>query len=215
MKRIVVRLIFLFSLLQIVFLFVGNSLQAQEACTDTIYPLKTKGIITECCIQKVENENFVIYTKKGQNYGVEAKAIIKDGLHVPLSVPENPPAQLENNTVTPKVQKGSPYKLDYELYAKRYRTGKTVATVGGFVAVAGIAMTIGSAVSYGNGNMYQDKAETLIIIGFFAFNLGVPTAITGLAMAKNSKQAMIRTKKQNLDISLGFTRNGLGLVWTL
>lgn len=215
MKRVVVRLIFLFSLLQIVFLFVGNSLHAQEACSDTIYPLKSKGIITECCIKKVENENFVIYSKKGQNYGVEAKAIIKDGLHVPLSLPDKPPAQVNNNTVTPKVQKTSSYKSDYNLYAKRYRTGKTVATVGGFVAVAGIAMTIGSAVAYGNGNMYYDKAETLIIIGFFAFNLGVPTAITGLAMAKNSKQAMIRTKKQNLDISLGFTRNGVGFVWTL
>lgn len=215
MKRVVLHIIVLFSLLQIVFLFVGNCLHAQEVCNDTIYPLKTKGIITECCIQKVENENFVIYTKNGQSFGIEAKAIIKDGLQVPLAIPEKPAAQLEIQSVTPQVQKINPYKHDYELYAKRYRTGKTIATIGGFVAVAGIAMTIGSAVSYGNGNMYYDRAETLIIIGFFAFNFGVPTAITGLAMAKNSKQAMIQTKKQYLDLSFGFTRNGVGFVLAL
>jgi hypothetical protein len=212
MKRVVARLIFLFSLLQIIFLFNGNYLQAQEVCNDTIYPLKAKGIITDCCIQKVENENFVIYTKNGQNYGVEAKAIIKNGLHVPLAIPDKPPAQIEVQSVTPKVQKISPYKYDYEKYSQRYRTGKTVATIGGFVAVTGVAMSIGAVVSNNNGNMSYDRAETLIIVGFFAFNFGVPTTIIGLAMARNSKQAMIRTKKQSLDISLGFTGNGVGLV---
>ena len=83
------------------------------------------------------------------------------------------------------------------------------------MAVAGIAMTIGSIVSYNNGNMYYYRAESLIIVGFFAFNFGVPTTIIGLAMARNSKQAMIRTKKQSLDISLGFTGNGVGLVLKL
>jgi hypothetical protein len=212
MKRTVLLLFFLFGLLQIVFLFQGNLIQAQEACTDTIFPSKTKGIITDCCIEKVENENFVIYKKKGQNYAVEAKAIIKDGLYIPLASPERPTAKLENTTVTPKVQKGNPYKFDYDLYAKRYRTGKTMATIGGFVTVAGIAMTIGSAVSYGNGNMSEDRAQTLVLVGFFAFNFGMPTTIIGLVMSKKSKEAMIQSKQQSLDLSLGLTKNGVGLV---
>jgi hypothetical protein len=205
----------LFILPFILFLIWGNSLYAQEACTDTIYPLKIEGVITECCIEKIENENFVIYKRKGQNYGIEAKAIIKDGLYIPLSLPQKPPARIENQTVTPQVQRVSTDKYDYEKYAQRYRTGKTVATIGGFVAIAGAAMSIGAVVSNNNGNMGYNEAETLLIVGFFAFNFGVPTTITGLAMARNSKQAMIRTKKQNLDISMGFTSNGVGLVLKL
>lgn len=215
MKKGKLFFVFVLSFLEILFLLKGNPLHSQEICTDTIYPLRSKGIITECCIEKVENENFVIYKRKGQNYGIEAKAIIKAGLYIPLSLTEKPPPQFETPPVTPQVQKVSTDKYNYAKYAQRYRTAKTVATIGAFVAVAGAAMSIGAIVSNNNGNMSYDRAETLIIVGFFAFNFGVPTAITGLAMARNSKQAMIRTKKQNLDISLGVTRNGVGLVLKL
>lgn len=211
-KKTTLLFIFFISLLEIVFLFRGNALVAQEACADTIYPLKTKGIITDCCIKIIKDENFVIYSKNGQNYAVEAAAIIKDGLYVSLSVPEKQPVHIQNPAVTPKKQDFSPYKYDYEKYAKRYRTGRIVATIGGFVSIAGIAMTFGSIVSSNNGNMNYNSAETLVIIGFFAFNFGVPTTIIGLAMAKNSKKAMIKTKQHSLDLSLGITKNGAGLV---
>ena len=212
MRRTVLIILILFSLPEMVFIFQSASLNAQEVCTDTIYPLKSKGIISECCIEKVENENFVIYKRKGQNYGIEARAIIKGGLYIPLTNPQNTHAQFENPKETPQVQKVSNYKYSYEVYSKRYRTGKTVATIGGFVAVMGVAMTIGSSVSYNNGNMTYEDAETLIVVGFFAFNFGVPTSIIGLAMASKSKKAMIRTRKQSLDISMGITGNGVGLV---
>jgi len=214
MKKAFLLFILLSGFFGYVLPFQGNLLIAQKVCNDTIYPLKLKGVITECCIEKVENENFVLYTKNGEHFGVEAKAIIKDGLYIPL-ISQDPHPSLKTQSVTPQVQKISPYKYDYEKYSSRFRTAKTIATIGGFVAVTGIAMTIGSAVSYNNGNMGYTEFETLVVIGFFAFNLGVPTSIIGLAMARNSKQAMITTRQKSLDLSFGITKNGVGLVLKL
>mgnify|MGYP001077612604 CR=1 FL=1 len=195
----------------------ANALVAQEICSDTIFPLKTKKIIFDCCIDVIKDENFVIYTKNGQHFAVEAMAIIKDGLYIPLSVPDKQAVQIQNPppSVMPKAQPKSQYKYDYEKYAKRYRTGRTIGTIGAFVSVAGAAMTIGALISNSRGTMPYDQAVTLTAIGFFAFNFGVPTMIIGFAMSKNSKQAMIRTKQQSLDLSLGVTNHGVGLILKL
>jgi hypothetical protein len=211
MKKIILLAVFLINIHGLVFHFAGVSLNAQEACTDTIFPVKTKNIITECCIVEVKDANFVIYTKGGQNFAVEAKAIIKGGLYVPLETSTKPPVYIPNTTVTPKVEPLRKYKYDYELYSKRHRKGRIIATVGGFMAVTGIAMTIGSAVSNSNGNMSYNSAVTLATIGFFAFQFGVPIAITGLIIAKSNKKAMIRIKKNSLNLSLGISPNGVGL----
>lgn len=215
MKETILRFLFVISLMGVLFSFQFNALHAQEACSDTIFPLKTKNIITECCIEEVKDENFVLYTKNGQHYAVEAIAIIKDGLYVPLSVPENQPVQIQPPLVIPNVQPTKQYKYDYEKYASRYKNAKIVTTVGGFVSITGIAMAIGAVVSNNNGNMSYNRAQTLVVIGFFAFNFGVPTTIIGLAMSKNSKEAMIRAKQRSLNLSLGATNNGVGIILSL
>ena len=215
MKKTILFFVFLFGIPGASILIQSNQLLGQEICNDTIFPLKTKKIITECCIDMVKDDNFVMYTKGGEHFGVEAKAIIKDGLYVPLAVPQKQATQIQNQTVTPKVQPSNRYKYNYEKYAKRYKNAKIISTVGVFMSITGIAMVIGANASYNNRNMTYNEATTLATIGFIAFNFGVPTSIIGLAMSKNSKKAMIHAKQQILDLSLGVSQNGVGLILKL
>ncbi len=73
-------------------------------------------------------------------------------------------------------------------------------------------MFIGGAVSYSNGNLPYETAVTITIVGFFGFHLGTPFFIAGTIMSSKSKKAMISVKQRSLNLSMGITGNGVGLV---
>ena len=213
MKALILFSLVLFSIPQFFMESNGMYLNGQEICSDTIYPMKTKKMITNCCIEKVENENLVIYIKNGDRYAVEAKAIVKSGVYIPLIEPTKQARQdVRSKDVAKDVPIPGRYPGSYEYYSNKYRKGKIFRGVGGFVTVAGLAMFIGSAVAYSNGNLQSNTAESLIVIGFFGFHLGMPFFIAGSIMSRNSKKAMISAKQRSLNLSMGITGNGVGLV---
>jgi hypothetical protein len=216
MKEVILFLLVLFSLPQFLTKADGFGLMGQEVCSDTIYASKTKKTIIDCCIEKVENENLVIYLKNGERYAIEAKAIVKSGVYIPLK-------EHESEVVVPKrsydVATPAPYQKnysrDYQYYAQKYKKGRIVSGVGGFVSVAGLAMLIGGAASYSNGNLPYETATTLVTVGFFGFHIGMPFFIAGSIMARNNKKAMVGAKQKSLNLSMGVTKNGLGLALKL
>ena len=213
MKKLVLSLVILFSIPQFLVDLNGMVLNGQEQCSDTIYTVKTKQMITNCCIEKVENENLVIYLKNGDRYAVEAKAIVKSGLYIPLqaTVKEaQPPARSQD--IAREVPNQGKYPNSYEYYAKKYKKGRIIQSIGGFVSITGLAMLIGGTAAYSNGNLQYETAVTVATIGFFAFHIGIPFFIAGTAMSKNNKKAMISAKQRSLNLSMAVSGNGLGLV---
>ena len=213
MKALFLFLLVLFSIPQFFMDSNGMQLIGQEICSDTIYPVKSKKMITNCCIEKVDNENLVIYLKNGDRYAVEANGIVKSGVYIPLKVPakeEKPP--LQSQDIAKEVPNQGKYPGSYEYYKKKYKKGRIFQGVGGFVTVAGLAMLIGGASAYSNGSLHYNTAASVTAIGFLGFHLGMPFFIAGSIMSKNSKKAMVSAKQRSLNLSMGITGNGVGLV---
>ena len=213
MKELILFTLVLFSIPQFFMESNGMRLNGQEICSDTIYPMKTKKMITNCCIEKVENENLVIYLKNGDRYAVEAKAIVKSGVYIPLKEPAKQARQpIRSQDIAKVVPNQGRYPGSYEYYKKKHKKARIIQSVGGFVTVAGLAMFIGGAVSYSNGNLPYETAVTIVTVGFFGFHLGAPFFIAGTIMKSNNKKAMISAKQRSLNLSMGITGNGVGLV---
>ena len=152
--RIKLHIALLRTLPLILLAFLGLTLQAQEVCTDTIYASKAKKTITDCCIERVENDNLVIYHKNGQRFAIEAYAIVKSGVYIPLRELAKEPIQPPNTEpVRPPQQTYTKYSGSYEYYQKRYRRARIFQGLGGFVSITGLAMFIGAIVSVNNGNI--------------------------------------------------------------
>ena len=144
---------------------------------------------------------------------VEATAIVKSGLYVPLQEKVNePPPPQRSQDIAREVPNRGKYPNSYEYYARKYKKGRIIQSIGGFVSITGLAMLIGGTAAYSNGNLQYETAVTIATIGFFGFHIGTPFFIAGTAMVKNNKKAMISAKQRSLNLSMAVSGNGVGLV---
>ncbi len=170
---------------------------AQE-CKDVIYPTKGKSIIFDCCIEKVQDGNWVHFTKNDSAAVIEAVSIIKAGLTLNL-IP------LEGATHGNALYKGH----DYIYYTEKYERAKKKKTAGMLVSGLGLGeVLIGLAY---NSMSSSGSSRILMIMGIVTFNVGMPLAISGGVEASNNMKAMAKVKN-NTSLSFGTTNHGIGLV---
>ncbi len=207
-------------ILSITLLLFGMYLLAQEECTDVIHPTDYKESILNCCIKDVKPGNIVVYSRRGITYETEAVAIAYRGEYVYLIDYEG--------TIVNKIREDNYQGTLYhghndEHYQRLYTEANTQIVMGALLPIIGIGMIVGGTGivkdnyekwgtanpteidSYGNG-----AGIALILAGAAGCAGGTLIVINGINKRRLSKEALDEFNKLNL--SMGITNNGIGLV---
>lgn len=206
MKRFMLLAIMLISLIMVS--------QAQEECTDVIYSVDNT-VILDCCIDKIVNNNVVIYTKGGKELMAQAVAVKRNGQYVTLANDgvidkmDSPVMQV----VTPSGN--SKYALSYEHYQNQYRIGRQLKTFGTIIIWGGLGLAGAGVYFFTKDNLAsnQSKAHTLFNVSLITISIGVPLFAIGKSLKVNNLKAMESFNKDTaMSLSAGITGNGVGLV---
>lgn len=192
----------------IAIVFSGMLMQAQDECTDIIYPADGGSIIFNCCITDVSQGNIVSYTKDSISGIIVAVAISKDGQYVDLKKYKS---SLDSKAETVNEPDGLYRGHNYDYYSKQYNRASSRQVFGAFLTVFGLGLEIGGLVMANRSSSNNRAATNLYIAGAISFTIGFPLLISGGAKKANNKRAMEECKR-NANLSLGATNNGLGLV---
>ena len=207
-------------ILSITLLFFGMYLQAQEECTDVVHPTDYKESILNCCIVDVKSGNIVVYSIGGITYETKAVAIDYRGEYVYLID--------YKGAIINKIREDNYQGILYhghngEHYQRLYTKANTQIIMGALLPIVGIGMiVVGRGIvsdneekwansdpteidSYGNGSGFA-----LILAGAAGCTGGTFLVINGINKRKASKNALDEFNKIN--ISMGITNNGIGLV---
>lgn len=183
----------------ILILVLGGGVQAQE-CNDIIHPVNSGEIIWDACVDKVENGNIVYYTKDGVSYIVRAESITSNGYVVELN---DPVSMVERQYI-------DKYPEPLEYYEIQRRNGKVLSSVGGLFIATGI---ISSIIGLTMDSIDEDTRQNLVIGGVVILNIGIPLSIAGSVKAKNNNKAIKYIQRRDeMNLSLGLTSNGVGLI---
>ena len=171
------------------------------AQSDIIYPTINKKDIRRCKIIDVKNINIVYYQKGTKTDSIEAIAILKDDVFISLS----------------RINQILFYKnQDYNYYFKQYNRGIIDRKIGMGITGFGIGLFAVGIITFNYENQtngYDGNPITMLIgIGAVVNTaIGVGLWSRGSKKAKKSKKAMYMTNP-NVNISLGTTKNGVGVV---
>ena len=190
-------------------------MQGQENCTDIIYPTDGKSIIFNCCIDEVKDGNIVYFVKDGKRHIVESIAINKGGRYIELKVESHQPIEVipEAEPVT-GLYKGHDYNYYNEKYMKangQKRFGVIFTLLGTGLAVGGVVILANEANKYVYNESNVVVGALMYVNGIILFNIGVPLWISGGIKKTNNRRAMEATKR-SMNLSLGTTNNGAGLI---
>ncbi len=178
-------------------------LKAQQ-CKDVIYPTKGESIIFNCCIDEVKYGNMVRYTKNDSTSFIEAITIVKDGITLELKPNKAVSSSQENNGL----YKGH----DYNFYQQEYKQAKKLRTTGIIIASVGLfgGAALGTILAVTDNPL---GAQVSFFVGTIVLGTGTAILLVGAGKANNAKKAMDAAKNQS-NLSLGLSNNGIGLIFT-
>lgn len=201
----------LISIMKKVFLFLaivysGMLIQAQEKCADAVHPTESRKSILNCCIKDIKDGNVVVYTKGRKTYEIEAVAINYNGEYGDLTN--------DNSSIRSKVlADNNPDNLykghNCDYYNNKYRQGTTQKWAGVILTSCGLGIAIAGGIYGANQNL--DVLGTSVLSGFVISSAGAALWISGgIKRTKNNKA--LEECKRTMNLSLGTTNNGVGLV---
>jgi len=192
------------SILIIILIISALTIQAQS---DIIYPEIGKVGVSKCTITSVTDGNQVHYTKDTISDVMEAVTIrwkrkFFSLYATPGEVLKNPAAIYDSK--------------DNNFYLKQYKRAIRTRNVGIAFTVLGVASGIVGGLTL-SANQYTNKPmdnyRLLYYGGAILTNLGVMLWVSEGIRAENNGKAM-KKAKNNTNLSLGATNNGLGLLLT-
>ena len=205
-------------ILSIALLFFGLNLQAQTECTDVVHPADYKKSIKNCCIKDVKLENIVVYSKDGITYETAAIAIAYRGEYVYL---------IDNKgAIGIKIREDNYQGILYqdhngEYYQRLLNNANGKIVFGTVLSISGIGMIVAGRIiirnnfkkwysSFDKDSLGDGTGIVFFIAGVAGCVGGVFLLIDGINKRKPNKKALDEFNKLNL--SLGITNNGIGLV---
>ena len=103
-------------------------------------------------------------------------------------------------------------KYEFKYYQDTYERAIKMKTSGTVLVLTGLVLTNASLISYiGNGNEHNAFSALSLLGGFAAINVGIPLWVAGGIKSKNNLDR-IHSIKQNINLSMNSTKNGVGLV---
>ena len=199
------------SILLCALIIIQLSALSQEICSDMIYTIENNGILFNCCIQEIVNENIVIFVKDGEKDSVAAYAVNRKGQYIELI--RQPQPDLESN---------QPIEYDpdkymghsYEYYEDSFNTAKSKQGVGALFTIVGAGLMIGSfpvmasrAADWGSAD---GVGAAMLVGGMAMLGIGIPFLAVGSAKRAKSREAMqIILDQQKL--SIRFNNYGVGI----
>ncbi len=192
MKSAFLIMVFVFSILMI------------HAQHDVIYPEIGKTSIRKCTITNVTKGNVVHYVKDSLTSVIEAVAIKRDGKYMDLYPEEIDDVLLQDATYEDK---------SYNYYKKQYNSAIKARNIGIGLTIAGLGAGVIGGLTLGSGHNDNESKGILTILyigGGVLTNAGIILWIAEGSRAANNYRAMKRARN-NVNLSLGFTNNGIGL----
>lgn len=205
----------------IVFSIISISLIAQNLANDIIYPADNSNPIKDCMIIKISSGNLVFYERNGIEQMIEAIAIKKDGQYIELNKVATTSATI--NSAFYSANKGSYKGKDYDYYfdehikARNRKVTGIVLTFSGLAfSVIGLTKVSDNIDEAGNITGNEDEAQSGALIymgGLIMTTVGIPLWISGAIKDNNNKMAMRKCSDTKVSLNLGFTNDGIGLVY--
>jgi len=180
----------------------------QDVCKDKIYPVDSEIFIRNCCIYKISYGNKVYYIKGGDSAMVKAASIFKGGRKIFIDKYKSYDLINSGKNIGPA---GNYQGHNYEYYLKKYRKATIKRNVGVSLTIGGFAFSVG--VFLFTGHDIMSSGGTIASFSVIVMLIGIPIWIKGGVKRRNNDRVM--TGMEGVNISLGTSRDGIGLKFNL
>ena len=202
--------------LGLILVFIGLSSYSQSQAKDIIYPADQGKIIINCSIIKITEGNLVFYKLRQKEYQRRALTVKREGVYIDLSEFVTQPADSKQEIILKSDTLVSIDAQDtsaYHHYQALYKSAVNKRTAGLVFSSLGVVLSATSYLIAKESKNPKSILQGVFLFGFFSFNLGMPTLIANNIKAnKNLKKMKAIEEQKKVELSMGITSNGLGLM---